>query len=75
MKGDIGDAHTLDPHTHIFMFDIGFPPSLQERIAIKFNRSVYAQYLISWRPPKNIIDDWAYDVTYMHHFATSMHGK
>ena len=34
---DIDNAHSLDPFTHIYMFDLGFPPPLQKSIAKKFN--------------------------------------
>lgn len=27
--GDVYDARTLDPFTHIYMFDIGFPPKVR----------------------------------------------
>ena len=34
---DIDQATTLNPFTHIYMYDLGFPPDLQESIANKFN--------------------------------------
>jgi 23S rRNA U2552 (ribose-2'-O)-methylase RlmE/FtsJ len=34
---DIDDAATLNPLTHIYQYDLGFPPPLQQRIAEKFN--------------------------------------
>lgn len=34
---DIDQATTLNPFTHIYMYDLGFPPDLQESIAKKFN--------------------------------------
>lgn len=30
-------VHSQDPFTHIYMFDLGFPPPLQKSIAHKFN--------------------------------------
>jgi hypothetical protein len=75
MKGNITGACSLDPFTHIFMFDIGFPPQLQQMIALKFNCSIYARYLISWKAPRYIIGKWGYDVVCIKQFPTSMHGK
>jgi hypothetical protein len=34
---DIDSATSMDPFTHIYMFDLGFPPPLQKSIAKKFN--------------------------------------
>lgn len=30
-----------DPFTHIYMFDLGFPPPLQKSIAHKFNNRYF----------------------------------
>jgi hypothetical protein len=35
---------------------------------------MYAKYFISYRPPHRVIDEYGYNVEYMHHFLTSMHG-
>lgn len=35
--GDIDKAESFDPFTHIYMYDLGFPPELQQSIAQKFN--------------------------------------
>jgi hypothetical protein len=34
-------ALTLDPFTHVYMFDVGFPAKLMKLIAIKFNARYY----------------------------------
>jgi hypothetical protein len=43
---DIDRARTLNPFTHVYMFDVGFPAELHLSIAIKFNTSLYATHLI-----------------------------
>jgi hypothetical protein len=75
INSDIDAAVTLDPFTHIYMFDVGFPPALQKSIARKFNRSLYAEYLISYRAPYLVVNQYGYDVEFMEQFSTSMHGK
>jgi hypothetical protein len=64
-----------DPFTHIYMYDLGFPPPLQQSIALKFNNSVHAQYLVSYRPPHRVINEYKYDVELVDRVATSMHGS
>jgi hypothetical protein len=75
MVGDIDDAASTDPFTHIYMYDLGFPPPLQRNIANKFNNSQYAQYLVSYRPPRRVIDEYGYDVEHIAQMTTSMHGS
>jgi hypothetical protein len=75
MVGDIDEADYTDPFTHIYMYDLGFPPPLQQSIANKFNNSQYAQYLISYRPPRRVIDEYGYDVEFVDQITTSMHGS
>ena len=75
INDDIDAAVTLDPFTHIYMFDVGFPPALQQRIARKFNGSAYADYLISYRAPYLVINQYGFDVEFMEQLSTSMHGK
>jgi hypothetical protein len=56
------------------MYDLGFPPDLQESIAQKFNTSTYAEWFISYRPPHRVINDYGYDVEFISQMMTSMHG-
>lgn len=57
------------------MYDLGFPPPLQQSIARKFNSSVHAKYLISYRPPHRVIDEYLYAVEFIDRIPTAMHGK
>lgn len=75
IAGDIDTACSLDPFTHIYMYDLGFPPPLQQSIANKFNTSVHAKYLISYRPPARVINKYGYSVEFIHQMPTSMHGS
>jgi hypothetical protein len=43
IKRDILESMSLDPFTHIYQFDIGFPPYLLKELAIRFNRR-YKQF-------------------------------
>lgn len=72
---DIDAAKSTDPFTHIYMYDLGFPPPLQQSIAKKFNNSVHAKFLISYRPPHRVIFEYEYDVELVDQVPTSMHGS
>jgi hypothetical protein len=39
--GDIKEAETLDPFTHVYMYDVAFEPNLMESIANMFNNRYY----------------------------------
>ena len=73
--GDIDNFSSTDPFTHIYMYDVGFPPPLQKRIADKFNNSVHARYLVSYRPPRRVINEYGYKVKLVEQTNTSMHGS
>lgn len=73
--GDIMDAHTLDPFTHVYMFDIGFPPALFERLSLMFNRSRSPKWLICYHGPKLIVDKYGFHVQLLVQKPTSMHGR
>ena len=75
VHGDINDVTTFNPFTHIYMFDVGFPSKLHYSIAEKFNRSLYATCLVSYKPQTDIIKYFRFEVTLVHQMPTSMHGK
>jgi hypothetical protein len=72
--GDITEARTLDPFTHVYMFDIGFPPTLFYEIADRFNAS-RSPYLICYHGPKLIAERYGFNVELLHQIPTSMHGS
>lgn len=72
--GDITEADTLDPFTHVYMFDIGFPPTLFYGIADRFNRS-RCPYLICYHGPRLIAERYGFEVELITQVQTSMHGS
>jgi hypothetical protein len=59
---DIDQAGTLNPFTHIYMFDVGFPAYVHCSIAVKFNKSRYASHLVSFKAPRYIINTFGFEV-------------
>lgn len=57
------------------MYDLGFPPHLQQKIAEHFNQSTHARYLVSYRPPRRVIHEYGYAVTEIGKINTSMTGS
>lgn len=74
VQGDIRDARTFDPFTHVYMFSIGFPPTLWCDLAEMWNRSK-SKYLICFHGPKDVIDAYGFSVEVVVQTPTSMHGS
>eukprot|EP00814_Leptocylindrus_danicus_P017398 CAMPEP_0116034956 /NCGR_PEP_ID=MMETSP0321-20121206/20007_1 /TAXON_ID=163516 /ORGANISM="Leptocylindrus danicus var. danicus, Strain B650" /LENGTH=362 /DNA_ID=CAMNT_0003511549 /DNA_START=18 /DNA_END=1106 /DNA_ORIENTATION=- len=72
--GNILEAKSMDPFTHVFMFDIGFPPTLFKKLAQMFNRSK-SPYLICFHGPKLMIDRYGFKVELLVQTPTNMHGS
>mmetsp|Transcript_20940 Transcript_20940/g.43856 ORF Transcript_20940/g.43856 Transcript_20940/m.43856 type:complete len:356 (+) Transcript_20940:274-1341(+) len=72
--GDITEAKYFDPFTHVYMFDIGFPPRLFETLATMFNRS-QSEYLICYHGPKLMVDRYGFNVELLVQKPLSMHGS
>ena len=72
---NILEARTFDPFTHVYMFDIGFPPSLFKELARMFSRSQVSQYLICFHNPRLIVDRYGFDVELLAQTPTKMHGS
>lgn len=72
--GDITEANYFDPFTHVYMFDIGFPPFLFHQLAEMFNRS-QSEYLICYHGPRLMIDDYGFNIELIVQTPTSMHGS
>jgi hypothetical protein len=51
---------------------LAFPPPLQQSIAKKFNSSVHGRYLISYRPPHSVINEYGYAVKLVDQVPTRM---
>ncbi|KAL3798349.1 hypothetical protein HJC23_005002 [Cyclotella cryptica] len=72
--GDIREANFFDPFTHVYMFDIGFPPLLFHVLSDMFNKSS-SEFLICYHGPKLMIDTYEFDVELIVQTPTSMHGS
>jgi len=72
--GNIMNAKTLDPFTHVYAFSIGFPPKLWMYLSEMWNRSE-SMYLICYSAPRNIIDTYEFDVELVTQAPTSMHAS
>ncbi len=74
VHGDVTDAETFDPFTHVYMFSIGFPPKLWLELSKMWNRST-CPYLICYHGPKYIIQKYNFNVELLIQTSTSMHGS
>lgn len=73
--GNVFDMKTLNPFSHVYMFDKGFPPNLMEDLASKFNNSIASKYLICYKKPKHIIELYRFNVKHLGFLSTSMSGS
>jgi len=74
LHNDIKEAMTFDPFTHVYMFSIGFPPSLWLKLSGMWNAS-RSRYLICYHSPKDIIHNYEFEVELVTQMPTSMHGS
>jgi hypothetical protein len=74
---NILEAATFDPFTHVYMFSIGFPPTLWLGLSERWNSSsTPTRYLICYHGPKHVIDQYEFDVDLIAQTQTlSMHGS
>jgi hypothetical protein len=72
--GDITAAKSFDPFSHVYSFDVGFPPDVMDHMARMFNRSS-AQWLASFHAPRKVIDMYRFNVEHIGRVATSMAGS
>lgn len=72
---DITEARTFDPFTHVYMFDIGFPPELLYTLASMFNTSRTSEFLICYHSPRLMIDEYGFEIKLLAQKQTSMFGS
>mmetsp|Transcript_14408 Transcript_14408/g.42235 ORF Transcript_14408/g.42235 Transcript_14408/m.42235 type:complete len:436 (-) Transcript_14408:294-1601(-) len=72
---DITEARTFAPFTHVYMFDIGFPPELMYTLASMFNDSCTSEFLICYHSPRLIIQEYGFEVELLVQRQTSMFGS
>ncbi|KAL3763710.1 hypothetical protein ACHAWU_008032 [Discostella pseudostelligera] len=59
------EVTSLDPFTHVYMFDTGSPPELlKELVAVRWNRSG-SEFLICYHGPKCMVDKYHFSVKLM----------
>jgi len=70
------DATEMDLHafTHIYMFDVGFPPNVLRALAQAFNKSKAAQCLVSFQRREKIAKS-GFDVKFVTQVVTRMNGS
>lgn len=71
LKKDGAKMRSFYPCTHIYLFDVGFPPAAMEGIAVAFNRTHSAEYLISYHTPRNI-QAYGFEVEYLNISVTGL---
>ena len=72
--GDILDAKTFNPFSHIYSFDVGFSPSEMMKLATMFNRSE-AKYYASFHTEMKMVGKYGFDLQYLGQLPTKMCGS
>jgi hypothetical protein len=72
---DVTTLGSFDPFTVVYEFDVGFPPKVLVSIANAFNRSITVKNLVSFKPPRDIIDKYGFSVRLVGGLTTSMAGS
>lgn len=72
---DVTDISNFSPFTHVYQFDIGFPPAALIAIANAFNVSRTVQALVSFQRPRHIIGTYGFHVQLVEKITTRMHGS
>ena len=72
--GNIESAENFDPFTHVYMFDVGFPPKLLNKLSEIYNRS-QSKYLICYHGEKDMIEKYGFDIELIVKVKTKMHGS
>jgi len=72
---DATDMVSLNPFSHVYMFDVGFPPDALVSLANSFNKSTTTQVLVSFQKPKKIIEVYGFAVRCIGNIKTTMCGS
>lgn len=75
LEADAYDAKSFDPFTHVYMFDIGFPPNLFLHIAECLRNSSSAKWVLCYHGPKLMCNEYGFEMELVKQLATSMHGS
>jgi len=74
-NSDATEMDHFEPFTHVYMFDVGFPPSVLVALANAFNLSKTVQALVSFQRPDKVISRYGFGVDLITQVATRMSGS
>jgi len=74
-NSDATDMDHFEPFTHVYMFDVGFPPAVLVALANAFNLSKTVQALVSFQRPDKVISVYGFAVDLITQVATRMSGS
>jgi SAM-dependent methyltransferase len=74
-NSDATDMVHFEPFTHIYMFDVGFPPAVLVSLANAFNASKTVQALVSFIRPDKVISVYGFAVDLVCQIQTRMCGS
>jgi len=72
---DATEMGHFEPFTHVYMFDVGFPPAVFVSLANAFNLSKTVQALVSFQRPDKVISVYGFAVDLITQVATRMSGS
>jgi hypothetical protein len=72
---DATEMDHFEPFTHMYMFDVGFPPSVLVSLANAFNLSKTVQALVSFTRPDKVISVYGFAVDLITQVVTQMSGS
>lgn len=72
---DATEMKNFGDMTHVYMFDVGFPPSVLTSLANAFNCSANVQALVSFQRPDRVISMYGFAVTLVDQIQTRMNGS
>jgi len=72
---DATDFSDFEGFTHVYMFDVGFPPAVLVSLANAFNRSKTVQALVSFQRPDKVISVYGFAVDLIAQVSTCMCGS
>jgi len=74
-REDATNMGDFENFTHVYMFDVGFPPSVLVSLANSFNRSKCVKALVSFQRPDRVISVYGFGVELVHQVQTRMNGS
>jgi hypothetical protein len=72
---DATEMDNFEPFTHVYMFDVGFPPAVLVSLANAFNLSKTVQALVSFQRPDRVISLYGFAVDLVTQIQTRMSGS